>query len=79
MLTFDNLGEMDKFLDTHSKLTQNHEERIRTYQLLSKEIESVIKNLPRKENLGPYGFTSEFFHFEEDLDSLWTCINSPPN
>lgn len=38
MLTFDNLGEMDKFLDTHSKLTQNHEERIRTYQLLVKRL-----------------------------------------
>ena len=30
--------EMDKFLDTHSKLTQNHEERIRTYQLLVKRL-----------------------------------------
>ena len=47
--------------------------------ITSKEVESVNKNLPRKENLGPFGFTSEFFHFEEDLDSLWICINSPPN
>ena len=55
------------------------EENLHDRPVASKEIESVIKNLPRKENLGPYGFTSEFFHFEEDLDSLWTCINSPPN
>ena len=64
---------MDTFLDIHSKLRENQNRPI-----ASKEVESVNKNLPRKENLGPFGFTSEFFHFEEDLDSLWICIISPP-
>ena len=54
----DSLEEMDKFLETYNLPRMNHEEienLIRT--VTSKEIESVIKNLPTNKNLGPGGFT----------------------
>jgi hypothetical protein len=59
---FENLEEMDRFLETynHPKLNQediNHLNR----PLTQREIEATIKNLPKKKSPGPNGFTAEFY------------------
>ena len=39
--------------------------------MTSKEVESIIKNLPTKKSTGPKGFTGEFHQtFKEDLNSI---------
>jgi hypothetical protein len=59
---FENLNEMDRFLDTydHPKLSQ---EKI-NYQnqhITQNEIEAAIKSLPKKKSPGPDGFSAEFY------------------
>jgi hypothetical protein len=56
---FENLEEMDRFLETcnHPKLNQediNHVNR----SITQKEIEAAIKSLPKKKSPGPDGFTA---------------------
>jgi glutamyl-tRNA reductase len=58
---FENLEEIDRFLDTydHPKLNQediNHLNR----SITQKEIEAPIKSLLKKESPGPDGFSPEF-------------------
>jgi hypothetical protein len=66
---FENLEEMDRFLEiyNHPKLNQegiNHLNRCIT----QKEIEAAIKSLPKKKSPGPGGFTAEFYQmFQEEL------------
>jgi hypothetical protein len=66
---FENLEEMDRFLETynHPKLNQediNHLNRLIT----QKEIEAAIKTLPEKKSPGPDGFSVEFYQmFKEEL------------
>jgi hypothetical protein len=67
---FENLDEMDRFLETynHPKLNQeyiNHLSRC----IIQKEIEAAIKNLPKKKNPGPDGFTAEFYQTFKELIS----------
>jgi hypothetical protein len=65
---FENLEEMDKFLDTydHLKLNQldiNHLNRVMTQN----EIEAAIKS-PKKKSPGSDGFSAEFYQtFKEEL------------
>ena len=57
-----NLEEMDTFLETY-KLPKLKQEEIQNLNRLitSKEIESVIENLPTNKRPGPDGFPGEFY------------------
>jgi hypothetical protein len=66
---FENLEEMDRFLETynHPKLNQEVINHL-TRSITQKEIEDAIKNLPKKKSPGPDGFTAEFYQtFREEL------------
>ena len=58
----DNLEEMDKFLEkcNFPKLNQKETEDLNR-PITSKEIETVIRNLPANKSPGPDGFTAEFY------------------
>jgi hypothetical protein len=66
---FENIEEMDRFLETynHPKLNQediNHLNR----SIIQKEIEALIKSLPKKKSPGPDEFAAEFYEtFKEEL------------
>ena len=58
----DNLEEMDKFLEKYNFPKQNQKERDDLNRpITSKEIETVIRNLPANKSPGPDGFTGEFY------------------
>ena len=68
----DNLEEMDKFLEKYNfpKLNQEEIEDCNR-PITSKEIETVIRNLPANKNPGPDGFTVEFYQkFREELTPI---------
>ena len=59
---FDNLEEMDNFLETRSRPKLNQEEIDQLNRPITRnEIESVIKALPTNKSPGPDGFTGEFY------------------
>ena len=65
----DNLDEMYKFLEKYNfpKLNQEEIEDLNR-PVTSKEIETVIRNLPANKSPGPDGFTAEFYQkFREEL------------
>jgi hypothetical protein len=58
---FENLKEMDRFLDTydHPKLNQEDINYLNR-SIKQNEIEVAIKSLPKKKSPGPDGFSGEF-------------------
>ncbi|WP_203052026.1 reverse transcriptase domain-containing protein, partial [Segatella copri] len=66
---FDNLEEMDNFLETYSLPKLNQVETDQLNRLITRnEIEYVIKTLPTNKSPGPDGFTGEFYQtYKEEL------------
>ena len=67
---FDNLGEMDKFLETYSPSKLNQEETDHLNRLITRnEIEyAIIKTLPTNQSPRPEGFICKFYHtYKEEL------------
>ena len=69
---FENLGEMDEFLEKHNLPKLNEEEAQSLNRLITAdEIEAVIKKLPTQKSPGLKGFTEEFYKtFKEELTSI---------
>ena len=65
----DNLEVMDTFLETYNLPRLNHEEIENVNgQIISNEIESVIRKLPTNKNPGSHSVTGEFYQtFKEEL------------
>ena len=58
----DNVEELDKFLEKYNFPKLNHEEMDNLNRpITSREIETVIRNLPANKSPGPDGLTAEFY------------------
>ena len=77
----DNLEEIDKFSERHSLPRLNHGEiESINRPITSTKIETMIKNLPTKESLGPDGFTGEFYQtFREELIPILVKLEGKEN
>ena len=66
---FDNLEEMNNFLETYNLPKLNQEEIDQLNRLITRnEIEYVIKTLPTNQSPGPDGFSGEFCKtYQEEL------------
>ena len=68
----DNYEEMDKFLERYNipRLNQEELENINR-PITSKDIETIIKNLPTNKSPGPDGFTGKFYQtLREELTPI---------
>jgi hypothetical protein len=73
---FENLEQMDRFVETyyHPKLNQEDINHL-TRSITQNEIETAIKSLPEKKSPGPDGFNAEFYqkYKEELISTLLNC------
>ena len=69
---FENLDEMDKFLEKYNLPKFNEEEaQSLNRPVMTDEIETLIKKLPTHESPGPDGFTGEFYRaFKGELTPI---------
>ena len=73
---FENLVEMDTFLEKYNlpKLNEEEAESL-TRPTTADEIEAVIKKLPTHKSPGPDGFTGEFYKaFKEELTPIFHTL-----
>ena len=68
----DNMEEMDKFLENHNFTKLNQKEiKYLNRPITSKEIKTVIRNLPANKSPGPDDLTAEFYQkFREELTPI---------
>jgi hypothetical protein len=67
---FENLEEIDKFIDTYDnpKLNQEDINHLNRSAATQDEIEASIKSRPKKKSTGPDGFSAELYWiFKEEL------------
>ena len=78
---FENLGEMDTFLEKCNLPKLNEEEAENLNQpITADEIERVIKKLTTHKSPGPDGFTGDFYKaFKEELTPTLQTIQKNPN
>ena len=69
---FENLGEMDTFLDKYNLPKLNDEEAENLNRpITADEIKAVLTKLPTHQSPGPDGFTGEFYKaFKEELTPI---------
>ena len=66
---FENLDEMDTFLEKYNLPKLNEEAQSLSSPITADEIEAVIKTLPTHKSPGPDGFTGEFYRaFKGELN-----------
>ena len=69
---FENLGEMDTFLEKYNlpKLNEEGAENLNR-PMTADEINAIIKKLPTHKSPGPHGFTGEFYKaFKKELTPI---------
>jgi glutamyl-tRNA reductase len=74
---FENLEEMDRFLDTYDQPRLNQENINNLNRSITQnEIEAAIKSLQKKKSPGLHGFSAEFYQtFKEQIPTFLKFFN----
>ena len=72
---FENLSEMDTFLEKYNLPKLNEEAASLNTPTTADEIEAVVKKLPTHKSPGPDGFTREFYKaLKDELTSIFHTL-----